>query len=207
MEFEAREWLARYPIPVFVSAFDEADNLIDLDPVKSESHLIAYVEDGGNEPSMHWKLLKDSDIPKEALDQDFLLRVYKDIPHKTSSVLRQAAIKSAKQFRLGWSIVFFWFAIIPIIWTVTEFFGPQWLGVLVFAYSLSKGIIGLLKMLGKWPNSARELAKEKEDLDVRHHHYHCARNPGGFIRLRNENFERWAREDTQKKSASLKRNS
>lgn len=57
MEREAREWLARYPIAVFVSAFDAADNAIDLGLVRSKSDLIAYVEDGGNEPSMHWERL------------------------------------------------------------------------------------------------------------------------------------------------------
>jgi hypothetical protein len=40
---------------------------------------------------------------------------------------------------------------------------------------------------------------------MRHHHYHCERNPEGFERLKLENFERWAREEVHAEAKSLKR--
>jgi hypothetical protein len=40
---------------------------------------------------------------------------------------------------------------------------------------------------------------------MRHHHYHCERNPEGFLRLKQENVERESREEIQREANSLKR--
>ncbi len=57
--------------------------------------------------------------------------------------------------------------------------------------------------MDKWPKSKAEVQKEAEEARMRHHHYHCERNPEGFQRLKLENFERWAREDIQNEAKNL----
>jgi hypothetical protein len=81
----------------------------------------------------------------------------------------------------------------------------DWLGLLVLVYSLYKAVEKALRLLGKWPKPKTELQKEAEEARMRHHHYHCERNPDGFQRLKLENFERWAREDTQNEAQALRR--
>ncbi|HXV49315.1 MAG TPA: hypothetical protein VEB61_10970, partial [Candidatus Binatia bacterium] len=62
-----------------------------------------------------------------------------------------------------------------------------------------------LKLLGMWPKTDRDLATEEEELRIRHHHYHCERNPEGFRRLKLENFERESREAIRREAAALKK--
>jgi len=39
---------------------------------------------------------------------------------------------------------------------------------------------------------------------MEHYHYHCERNPEGFLRLKLENFEREEREQIQNEAKALK---
>ena len=39
---------------------------------------------------------------------------------------------------------------------------------------------------------------------MRHHHYHCERNPEAFERLKRENIERETRDQTLREAAGLK---
>jgi hypothetical protein len=58
-------------------------------------------------------------------------------------------------------------------------------------------------MTGRWKKSAKEIANDAEDLRIRHHHYHCERNPQGFLRLKHENFQKENKERTQKEAESI----
>jgi len=72
--------------------------------------------------------------------------------------------------------------------------------ILVLAYGLLKAVIQWLKMTGRWKKSVKEIAKDADDLRMRHHHYHCERNPDGFLRLKVENFDRESREQVKKEA-------
>jgi hypothetical protein len=203
MEEEAAIWLKRYPIAIMISAFNDAEDLIYLKDVKPENHLICFYNPTKTNIELHWELLKDEELPKDALDIDYLLQVYKSLNRKTSAELKSEAVTRMKKLRLGTNIIIFWAVILPAIVLVLEFFSPQWLAILVLVYGLSKALIQWLKMTGRWKKSAKEIAKDAEDLRIRHHHYHCERNPQGFLRLKHENFQKESKERTKKEAESI----
>jgi hypothetical protein len=199
MEKEAVIWLKRYPIAIMISAFNDTGDLIYLEDIKPENHLICFHSPDKTNIELHWALLKDEEMPKDALDINYLLQVYKSLDRKTSAELKFEAATSMKKLRLGNNIIIFWAVILPAIVLVLEFFSPQWLAILVLVYGLSKALIQWLKMTGKWKKSATEIAKDAEDLRIRHHHYHCEQNPQGFLRLKHENFQKESKERIKKK--------
>ncbi|HEY3297285.1 MAG TPA: hypothetical protein VGK34_01415, partial [Armatimonadota bacterium] len=125
MEMEARKWLARYPVPVFVSSFDAKDDLNDLGAIRSYQHLVAFLDK--EDVRLFWKQLTNDETPSDALDTDFLKAVYAGIPWKTGADLRQEAEESAKKLRRGWIIVLLWFAVAPASWEILQWAGPKWL--------------------------------------------------------------------------------
>lgn len=200
MENEAVIWLKRYPIAIMISAFDDAGDLISLQDVKAESHLICFYNPTKTDINFHWALLKNEEMPKDALDINYLLKVYESLNRKTSAELKSETATSMKQLRLGTNIIIFWAVILPAIVLV---FSPQWLAALVLVYGLCKALIQWLKMTGKWKKSAKEIAKDAEDLRMKHHHYHCERNPEGFLRLKHENFQKESKEQVKKDAESI----
>ena len=207
MEIEAKAWLERFPVPLMVSAFDDIGHLIHLDGIRPESHIICFYSSGTSVPECHWRLLKKEEIPADAINKDFLLRVYEGVERKTSSELRFEAEKNAKQRRIGWYIIFTWAVVVPAVVLVLEFLSPQWVAVLVLVYGLSKAVIKALKMLGKWRKSAAEIAMEEEERRMKHHHYHCEQNPEGFMRLKLENFRREQKEEIKREAESIRASS
>lgn len=61
-----------------------------------------------------------------------------------------------------------------------------------------------LKMKGILKKSRAEKALDEEQQRMRHHHYHCERNPEGFQRLKLDNFDRMARKEVKKESERLR---
>jgi hypothetical protein len=204
MEVELCHWLKRYPIPIMVSAFDAIGNLVPLTEVRDTSHLIGYLEEDGRTIKSYWRLLKDEELPDCALDQAYLSRVYSDIDFTTAQQLQREAGKQRKALRFGWFIVFVWAVIVPAIVAVLEW-SSNWLAALVLVYSLWKAVEKALRLTGKWPRSPKEIQAEADDQRMRHHHYHCEKNPDGFQRLKCENFERWEREDIKREAEALKK--
>lgn len=51
----------------------------------------------------------------------------------------------------------------------------------------------------------REKEKAEKDLRMEHYFYHCEQNPEGFIRLKNENFEREAITRTHVEADALRK--
>jgi hypothetical protein len=204
MEAELVIWLERYPIPIMVSAFDDTGSVIGLSNHQPCDHLIGYIDTKTNQVVRHWRLLTNDELPRDALNVSYLRKIYADIPFKTKQELRAQAFEKAKQLRFGWWIVFVWAVVVPAGVAVLEWWS-DWLGLVVLVYSLYKAVEKALRLLGKWPKSKAELQKEVEEARMRHHHYHCERNPEGFERLKLENFEKWAREDIEKEAQALKR--
>ena len=204
VENEGRLWLQTYPVPVMVSAFDATGGLIYLDEVRPESHFICFYDSDSCSIKEYWELLRDDAIPEQALNPEYLLAVYAGIKWRRLSTIKVEAIHKSQRLKLGARIIFLWLAVVPAILLIVEHFAPQWLAELVLLFSLSMALIKGLKMTGKIRKSKAELAREKELLDMRHHHYHCTINPEGFLRLKLENFDRMATESIKNEAKTIK---
>jgi hypothetical protein len=204
MEAELKAWLLRYPVPLMVSAFDGKGDLFSLEGARSSDHLMGYTDLATEAPVVFWRLLKDEEIPGGALGNESLVRIYGDVPYKTSTQTRQEVETHARQIRRGWMIVFLWVVVGPAVWAILEWASPAWLGVLVLGYSLWQAVVKGLKLSGKWKESPREIKAREEDARMRHHHYHCERNPEGFLRLKVENFDREERDRIRSEAMALK---
>ena len=204
MEGELTLWLQRYPVPLMVTAFDAKGEVYRLGGTRPLDHLMGYLDSTTGKPCMFWRLLSDKEILSEAPSPESLLRVYADVPHKTSAQLRHEAETHARHLRIGWSIFFLWVAAGPAALAILKWASPAWVRVLVLGYTLWKALVKALKMLGKWKVSPRELKAREEERRMRHHHYHCVRNPEGFLRLKIENFEREERQRIQNEAKALK---
>ncbi len=204
MEADLVIWLERYPVPVMVSAFDDTGSVIALDGSRQCDHLIGYIDSRTNRVVREWRLLANDELPKDALDVSYLRKVYAGVPVKTKQQLREQALAKGKQLRVGWWIVVVWAVVVPAAAAILEWWS-DWLGLVVLVYGLYKAVEKALRLMGKWPKSKAEAQKEANEARMRHHHYHCERNPEGFERLKLENFERWAREDIKKEAQSLRR--
>jgi hypothetical protein len=205
MESELKTWLARYPIPVMVSAFDDKEDLIHLEPVKNCNHLMGYLPKGQQSPIFHWRLLKEGELPNDALDQNYLKKVYHNIPFRmwTNEDSERVKKENVQMVRTAWLILLVWLVVIPLIVIILGE-TSVWVARMVLAYSLWKVFVQVLKLTGKWKKSPREVEREREKLEMEHHHYHCKRNPQAFLRLKSENFERETKERVQKEADALK---
>lgn len=201
MEQEARVWVQRYPVPVMVTAYSDTDDVISIKEMMGCDDLIALPMD--DEVSLHWKLLKNEEFPSGSLLENQLRKLYEGLPCTTLSDRKRAAIASARFRRIGFTLIALWGIIVPAAVALFGLASPI-LGGIVIAYSIGKAVLQTLKMLGYVRRSEREKEQAKEDLRMRHHHYHCERNPEGFMRLKAENFEREVREDIHREAAELK---
>jgi hypothetical protein len=204
MEAEISLWLMRYPLPIMASAFDGAGDLFDLSSVRPCDHLFGLLDDSGGQVKLYWMLLKNAELPDRAINPEYLKAVYSDVPYKTSSELRQEGNKRLQRMRIGWLIVFLWVAVVPAAWAIVEWAGPDCLALTVLFYSFWRATVKALKLLGKWRKSPREIEKEEETRQMKHHHYHCKQNPEGFMRLKIENFDRQSRMRIQQEALDLK---
>ena len=130
--------------------------------------------------------------------------VHSDIPVRTVAELRPDTNTRQRAIRVGAALVFVWLVVVPAVVLLIKFNAPEWLSWLVLLYSFSRVYVQGLKLWGLWPKTASEVAAADEEGRVRHHHYHCERNPDGFRRLVAENLERESREQIRREAASLK---
>jgi len=177
------------------------DSVISLRSEKGCDHLIALPEEDAI--AFYWELLNNDDLPSSALEERRLLDIYRDLSHTTQAERTRNAVSSAKSIRLGLIVIALWGVAVPVAVALIGFASPI-LGGLVIAYSIGKAGWQAMKMLGYVGRSEREKQKDAEELRMRHHHDHCERNPEGFMRLKVENFERDAREQTHREADELK---
>jgi len=203
METELRGWLRRYPIPLMVSAFDAAGSLIHLEPIKDCNFLMGFVPKGQVTASLNWRLLKDEELPDDALYRNYLKTLYSDIPFRTNRDIERECKKHTRMvLSIKW-LVFFATIVVPLLVIILpEISRP--IAVIVLVYGILKIVVKFLKQTGKIKKSARQVEREKEKLEMQHHHYHCKKNPQAFQRLKSENFDREERERTRKEVESLK---
>lgn len=104
---------------------------------------------------------------------------------------KEAIAKETKrQVRILNAFSFVWWILIPVAIIILGFANPIF-SVILFGISLAKVGVTVIKFFGdpdKWfPGYTAR--KEKERL-MNHYFYHCQKNPDGFQRLKDENFER-----------------
>jgi len=203
MEKELEVWLEKYPIPVMVSAFNYKDEMFNLSNVRPFNCLIGYIDKKDRKIKCFWKLLKDQELPPDALNPEYLKKTYASIPYKTEEQIVQKATARSRQIRMGSRIIIGWIALPPIIISIIGWRSPI-IGGLVVLFSFWKAFEKTMRMLGKWKKTPKELEQENQERLKEHHHYHCLENPEGFYRLRNENFERWARKSIQEEVNDLR---
>jgi hypothetical protein len=201
VENEVKLWLTRYPIPIFASAWDNKEDRYDFSGIKPNNHLIGFI-DSDNKPRLHWESVKEEEIPDFTLNQEYLDNLYSNLEFKTYAELDVERQKRIKGIKTGYFLIFLWLVVIPIAISILEFYSDL-LSVVVLLYSAYKGIQTWLELRGKLPKSKRE--KEEEERLKNHYYYHCQMNPEGFNRLKQENFEKMARDQITKEAESLKK--
>lgn len=204
MESEAKEWLRRYPVPLMATAFSADGSVLSLSDVRPINHLMAWLESESHEPVLRWELVENDVLPDIALNRDWLKEIFMDVPYKTGAEIQAEVAGRAASQRIGWWLVFVWAVIVPLSVAVLEWWSDL-LGLLVLGYAFVKATIQALRLTGHLPKSAQQREKEAEDLRMRHHHYHCERNPEAFERLKAENFRRKEIGRTNAEALALKK--
>ena len=198
VEKETEHWLSRYPVPVFSSAFNLQDDLVDLSNARESSHLLALP--GTDSPTFIWSRWQSERIV--ALEDSELLRIYKEFPHTTLEHRASKSSESEKFAKFGWLVVFFWSVIGPLAFLIAES-QSELLGGAVLIYSLYKLTRKALELTGRWPQSERACLKAEREAKASHYLYHCEMNPEGFNRLKFENFDRMAAKENLADKARL----
>lgn len=118
MEAELAIWLRRYRVPVMVSAFDNAGELVNLESIQGCNFLIGYQDESENKVR-EWRVIKNEELPKYALNEAYLKKVYLDIPHKTDSQLQSSMKQQGTNVQRGLWIIIFWVSVIPAAFAIT----------------------------------------------------------------------------------------
>ena len=194
MKQELSNWLQRYPVMVMVFSFSAAGDLISFEPQKPSNHLMGRQNDTGEIESV-WGSFESTELPP--ISPDALRAIYHDIPCKTGQEIALENEKEQNRLLQGmrvWRILLvLWLVIIPAGIAYLGFANPL-VGKIALGYSMLMALVQLLKIFGKWPQMQRAKEKAVEDLAKNHHHYHCKKNPEGFMRLKVQNFDREERE-------------
>ncbi len=203
MESEVRMWLRRYPVPVMAIAFSADGDVLSLKSVRPIDYLMAWLDPDESQLVLRWELVKNDALPDVALNRKFLKEVFANVPSKTCREIQEEVAKHVATQKVGWWLVFVWAALVPLGVAVLEWWSDL-LGLVVLGYAFVKATTQALRLTGHLPKSTRQREKEAEDLKMRHHHYHCARNQEAFERLKAENFHREDIERTKAEALALK---
>jgi hypothetical protein len=202
---EMLEWLNRFPVPVMVSAFNAADDCLDVHDEPRKSDLVGYIDRATSKIVQRWGTLNDAEFPKEQSSPQYLSAAYPTVPFRLKEAVRRGADRNAIQLRRGlrlFRIAAVFLVAIPLAVNILSL-GINWIGYALWSISVSVGLFKFAKALGWIKPSARQLAKDEEMRKMKHYYYHCEQNPIGFGRLRAENFERDAVQKTRQEFESL----
>lgn len=201
MEKELMAWLVKYPIPLMVSAFDNKGDSINLNPIKPLNILTGFFDNDKN-IRMYWESFNKDEIPDIVTNQEYIDKIYSNVPFKTSAELDDETQKKRKKIKFGWLIIFIWLVPFAILFAILENYN-NWISLIAMIFSIYLAIRKGLELTGKWPKSKRAKDKEKEEQLKSHYYYHCQLNPEGFAKLRNENFEKMAMDRIAQEAKSL----
>ena len=203
MESEVGEWLSRYPVPVMATAFSSDGSVLSLKGDRPIDNLMAWLDPAQSQPVLRWELVANDALPDVALNREFLKEIFANVPFKTGREIQEEVAKQIAAQKVGWWLVFVWAVLVPLGVAVLEWWSDL-LGLVVLGYAFVKAAIQALRLTGHLPKSTRQREKAAEELKVRHHHYHCERNPEAFERLKAENFDREEIERTKAEALALK---
>lgn len=205
METEAIVWTERYAVPVMVGAVDAKGDAVEIGGSWVHANLIAWRRPSGR-LEKHWRLLKDEELPADALSTDYLLQVYDGVPYRTDAEVRVDAsgisTRRASELRTGFIIIFAWAIAVPAAVALLGWANPL-VGLLITLYALARAAWQGGLMLGWFKPSALEKAKRDKESRMRYYYFHCERNPEGFRRIVAENSERDERERVQREAHEL----
>lgn len=205
MQLELRHWLGRYPVALMVSAFDVSENLIPVNDGEN-IHLVGWVGPTG-EMNCSWKLDDLTEFLKTASRPSDWRIIYNDVPFKTGAQVKVAADEHMQERRRQIFtlkvVLTIWLAVAPAAWAIVQYFGPEWLALIVLIYSLWQAWRTWMKITGRGKLSRLELEKSERQRKMEHYYYHCELNPDGFSKLKAENFDRDISADIRKEAAKL----
>ncbi len=150
MEKELKHWLNRYPVPLFVSAFDNSGEVYNLSKIKDCNHLMGFLNQDG-EICLYWRLLKDEEIPEVVLDREYVNNLYSDISFKTYAELDIDRQKRRRKIKLGWLVFFVWLVMVPLFIEILGYFN-NWLSSIVLIYSFYKALQKGIELIGELKN-------------------------------------------------------
>jgi ferric iron reductase protein FhuF len=150
-----------------------------------------------------WKLLKDEEIPDNALNQEYVDKTYSGLVYKTYAQLDMEQRKKHQQIKSGWIIFYIWLVVIPAIIAIIEYYSDL-LALIALIYALYKAVQKGLELTGKWPKSKKEKEHELEERLKNHYYYHCQMNPAGFRKLMLYNLDKMSESEIAKEAELLK---
>lgn len=203
MLYELKLWIKKYPIYTSVHAYDDKESSLDIGDL-FENSLSGWIDED-ERFRYTWKIYKQPKINKKRTNAE-LIKLFSDIQYRTQSQINSKIDKQIKERILGHKIFryvyFLWLGVIPLIWGLAQFFGPQLLTTIATIYCVWKFMINFIKTF--FPDIWKEEPTDSEKTRLKdHYYYHCQMNPEGFDRLKSENFEREQKQKTQKEYEQL----
>jgi len=201
---ELERWARRFPVPIMVSAFDDTGSVLAIKPTRLEDHALGWIDPSG-QIVVHWRQLKNEEIPGEPFTIPKLVATYPDVQHTISTA--EDKRKDFEKTKRNWQAVRYVLAVwvfgIPFaIALITQF--VSWAAWAATVISVATGVWKLSGIMGWRKPSKRQEHNDAEDLRIRHHHYWCERNPEGFNRLKSEAIEQELRDEIREEAAALK---
>ena len=208
MKAEVARWLARYPVPIMAWAYDAAEDSIRPHGDADDGLLVGWYVPGTAALSYSWKVEGLPPLLNDTTNVPDWRTIYRGVPFRTDAEVKANAnrecIKVRKQNLTLKAILAIWFAVIPAVWAIVQYLGPEWLAIVVTLYVLWQSFRTARKLFWGVEPSKSEKEKVEKELKMMHYFYHCERNPEGFARLKGENFEREAKERTLKEVEALR---
>ncbi|MGF1689647.1 hypothetical protein [Photobacterium kagoshimensis] len=200
LESELRVWATKFPTPILAMAKLLVKGEWEVIEIGKEYSILAYIK---GEKLIRYKDNKhEPNKPKFDLSKEQLSKIYAGLSYHTLEDVIQKQDKQAKGRKLLLLMLTFWFCVIPALIAYLGW-SSQFFSLLALGYSWFKAYQKAMELWGKKKKSPRELAKEKDNQEKEHHHYHCKRNPEAFMRLKAENFKGDEIEKNQNKVDSM----
>ena len=205
IEYEFPIWYQRYPIPLMVSAFDPSGSLIHLKSKGDWTHYCGH-PDTDNKCVSGWRHFPDSVISDFVKSEEYRESVYAAIPYETSEEVKKRVYKEYLQRAIAvrWLRYLYLFVvvIIPLAWLIGGLFCSI-IAIFSTIWAFCSSGFRAMKAFGFIKESAIAQTKRDESSKKEHYFYHCSRNPEGFERLRNENWDREQRESIKKEYSEI----
>lgn len=204
MIYELKIWITKYPIHTLVHAYNDKESSIYIGDL-FETSLSGWIDNESGKFRYTWKMYKGPLNSNRRTNAE-LVQLFSGIPYRTQSQINEKMDIAIKERILGRNvfryIYFLWLGVIPLIWGISQFFGPQFLTTIATIYCVWKFIISFIKTF--FPDVWKEEPTDSEKIRLKdHYYYHCQLNPEGFDRLKSENFEKEQKQKIQKKYDQL----